>query len=272
MSLKLPWPMLLGVAPLLAGAAETPSQCLIEPHQKIEIKSPVSAQIAAVHVDRGAVVRKGQLLITLDAEVERASLAAASYRSVMEGQVKAAEARVLNARDKLKRREELRQSNFISAQDRDDAAAEARIAEADLLEARDNREMARLDAKRLSAVVGRYTIVSPINGVVTDRLQNPGELAQSGESANVNANAIVKLAQIDPLRIDVVLPASRYGSIKVGTVVDVKPEPPFTGSYKATVRVVDPVIDSASGTYRIRLELPNPKGDIPAGVKCMAAF
>ena len=120
--------------------------------------------------------------------------------------------------------------------------------------------------------LGLCAIFGPINGVVTDRLQNPGELAQSTESANVNANAIVKLAQIDPLRVDVVLPAARHGAVKLGTVADVKPEAPFPGSYKATVRVVDPVIDSASGTFRVRLELPNPKGDIPAGVKCTVAF
>ena len=104
--------------------------------------------------------------------------------------------------------------------------------------------------------------------MVTDKLQNPGELAQSGDSAT----AIVKLAQIDPLRVDVVLPVSRYGALKPGRVVEVKPEPPFTGTYKATVRVVDKVIDSASGTFRVRLELPNPRGDVPAGVKCTAAF
>ena len=68
------------------------------------------------------------------------------------------------------------------------------------------------------------------------------------------------------------LPARRYGSLKLGAVVEIKPEAPFAGSYKATVRVVDPVIDSASGTFRVRLELPNPKGEVPAGVKCLAAF
>ena len=249
-------------------AAEAPSQCLIEPHQKIDIKSPLSAQIAAVHVERGAFVRKGQLLVSLDAEVEQASLAVANYRAVMEGQIQSAESRLLNARDKLKRREELRVDNFISAQDRDDTAAEARIAAADLLEAQDNRELARLEAKRLTAAVNRYSIVSPINGVVTDRLQNPGELAQSGDAAN----AIVKLAQIDPLRVDVVLPVARHGALKLGSVIDMKPEAPFSGSYKAIVRVVDKVIDSASGTFRVRLELPNPRGDIPAGVKCTAAL
>jgi RND family efflux transporter MFP subunit len=240
------------------------SQCLIEPNQRIELKSPVAAQIVAVHVDRGAVVRKGQVVVTLDAVAEQAALAIANYRSVMQGQVRSAESRLLNAKEKLKRREELRQQNFISAQDRDDAAAEAGIAAAELLEANDNRELSKLEARRLGAVVSRYALVSPITGVVTDRLQNPGELAQTGDAAI----SIVKLAQIDPLRVDVVLPVARYGAVKVGAIADVRPEPPFTGSHKATVRVVDKVIDSASGTFRVRLELPNPNGDIPAGVKC----
>lgn len=260
----------VGVAAALAAgggvAAQTASQCLIEPHQRIELKAPVSAQIVAVHVDRGAVVRKGQVLVSLDAEAEQASLAAANYRAVMQGPIASAEARVTNAREKLKRREELRTQNFISAQDRDDAAAEARIAEADLLEARDNRELAKLEARRLGAVVARYALASPIDGVVTDRLQNPGELAQTGDAAT----AIVKLAQIDPLRVDIVLPVARHGAVKPGAVVEVRPEPPFTGTWKATVRVVDKVIDSASGTFRVRLDLPNPKGEIPAGVKCSA--
>jgi len=255
------------LAALSAGAgAETSSQCLIEPNQKIEIRSTVTATIKDVLVDRGSTIKRGQPLVALDAEIEQASLASATYRSVMQGQIRSAEARLSNARDKFNRREELRKENFVSAQDRDDSAAEARIAEADLLEASDNRELARLEARRLAAVVGHYTLSSPINGVVTDRLQNPGELAQIGE----NAGAILKLAQIDPLRVDVVLPVSKYGSVKVGAVVDVRPEPPFNATYKATIRIVDRVMDSPSGTFRVRMELPNPKGDIPAGVKCSA--
>lgn len=255
---------------VMAGpcAAQVASQCLIEPYQRIDLKSPVAAQITAVHVDRGTVVRKGQVVVSLDAEAEQAALAVANYRSVMQGQMKSAESRLVNAKEKLKRREELRQENFVSAQDRDDAAAEARVAEADLLEARDNSELARLEARRLTAVVNRYTLASPIAGVVTDRLQNPGELAQTGDAAQ----AIVKLAQIDPLRVDVVLPVARFGAAKVGAVAEVRPEAPFGGSHKATVRIVDKVMDSASGTFRVRLELPNPKGDIPAGVKCSVSF
>lgn len=270
--LRLPVLLACCIACSAAGAAATPSQCLIEPSQKLEMRSPVPGRITAVHVERGSIVRKGQVLVTLDSDVEQATLAVASYRSVMEGQIRAAQSRLSNATQKLKRRDELQKENFISAQDRDDTAADMRVAEADLLEARDTRELAKLEARRLTAVVSRYSLVSPISGVVTDRLQNPGELAQTSETNNANTSAIVKLAQIDPLRVDVVLPVARYGVVKVGAVVDIKPEPPFTGVYRATVRVVDRVVDAASGTFRVRLDLPNPNGEITAGVKCTAGF
>lgn len=261
--------LLAAVAPpVLPAAAAAASQCLIEPLQKVELRPPVSATIAAMHVERGSVVRKGQLLVTLDASVEQAALAIARYRSVMEGAVRAAEARLNNASDKLRRRDELLTQSFVSAQDRDDAAAEARTAEADLLQARDNRELARLEALQLAASVARFSLFSPIDGVVVDRLQNPGELTLTSDAGT----AVLRLAQIHPLRVEVVLPVAEYGKVKPGRVVDVTPEAPFSGSYKATVKIVDRVVDSASGTFRVRLELPNPRGEVPAGVKCTAAL
>ena len=260
----------LALAALSGGtqAADNTSPCLIEPAQKLSIRSTVTASIVTIHVDRGSFVKKGQPLVTLDASVEAASLAAARYRSVMQGQVAAAQARMEHGKAKLGRRDQLLQEKYISAQDRDDAAAELRAAEADLLEAQDNRQLAALDVQRLAAEVGRRVINSPINGVVTDRLLQPGELAQAGESAG----PILKLAQTDPARVEVVLPASKHGRVKVGDIVSIKPEAPFSGSYKATVKVVDMVIDSASGTFGVRLEFANPNGDVPLGVRCSAAM
>jgi RND family efflux transporter MFP subunit len=256
----------LFAGPAAAAAAPGASLCLMEPWARISLRSPITATIATVLVDRGAVVRKGQPLVQLESSVELAAMAGARYRAVMEGTVKSAEARLTHARLKLQRRDELRQQNYVSAQDRDDAEAEMRIATADLVEATDNREMARLDLLRLTAEVNRRTITSPINGVVTERLQQPGELAQSGDTGV----AVLKLAQTDPVRVEVVLPAARFGKTRVGDIVTIKPEPPFAGSYKAVVRVVDPVIDSGSGTFGIRLEIPNPKGAVLTGVKCSA--
>ncbi len=249
-------------------AGDRAHACLIEPYQKIELRSPVEALITQIRVDRGATVKKGQVLVEMDTGVEEAALAAAKYKAVMEGQIKSAETRVGYSRGKLNRKEELNRMNFISAQERDDAYSEMRLAEAELLDAKDNRELAALEYKRLLAQVEQRRLTSPFNGVVTERLQHPGELAQTGEGAR----AIMKLAQTHPLRVEVILPVALYGSIHNGTHARVEAEPPLQGSYQATVRIVDKVVDSASGTFGVRLELPNPRGDIPAGVKCRVTF
>lgn len=240
--------------------------CLIEPYARLTLRSPVSATITSIAVARGSAVRKGQVLVTLDASAEQAALASARHRAVMQGATESAKARLAHAQRRLGRREELRQLNYVSAQDRDDAEADMRVANADLIEATDNRALAGFEVQRLAAEVARRSIVSPVNGVVTERIQHPGELAQSGETAV----AILKLAQTDPARVEVVLPSQRYGRTKVGDVVTIHPETPAGASYRAVVNVVDSVVDSASGTFGIRLEIPNPKGEVLTGVKCSA--
>ena len=50
------------------------------------------------------------------------------------------------------------------------------------------------------------------------------------------------------------------------------PEAPVNGAYQARVKVVDQVVDAASGTFGVRLELPNPGYRLPAGLKCKVRF
>lgn len=258
---------------LSGGAAAQPVppgefSCLIEPSQRVELRSSVEGRIAGISVERGSEVRRGQVLVEIESGPERAALDSARFRSVMEGQLKTAESRRVAAQKKFLRRDELVQEKFISVQDRDDSAAEMALAEAGIVEAQDNRRLAELEEKRLQELIEQRRIRSPINGVVTERLQNVGEMAQNSD----NARAVLRLAQINPLRVDVVLPVAMLGRLRTGLAARVSAEPPLQGRYNATVTVVDRVVDSASGTFRARLELANPRGDIPAGVKCSVQF
>ena len=67
----------------------------------------------------------------------------------------------------------------------------------------------------------QWTIQSPIAGVV-ERLQHPGEL--------VKQEPILKLAQIDPLRIDVFAPLAMLGHVKVGSMAEIRPSSPPDGT------------------------------------------
>lgn len=242
--------------------------CVIEPRQVLELRSPLEGLIERVNVDRGDFVRKGQELAVLDTAVDRVQAAIARQRSQMEGAVHSGESRVEFSTRKSQRAQELHRQNFMSAQVRDEAATEKRLAEAELRDAIDNRKLAELEYNRQLEIIRLKTIRSPINGVVTERILNPGELAEAG----VGRKPMLKLAEIDPLYVEVLLPVEAYGKVKRGMVIEVIPEIPAGSRYRAAVKVVDRVLDAASGTFGVRLDLPNPERKIPAGIRCRADF
>jgi hypothetical protein len=92
-----------------------------------------------------------------------------------------------------------------------------------------------------------------------------------GEYRN-EQSPILTLAQIDPLRVEVFISTSHYGRIHTGSKAEVRPEQPVGGAYTAVVTVVDRVLDAASGTFGVRLSLPNPDFLLPAGIPCKVLF
>lgn len=256
--------MLCGAA---GGAGASGFECLLEPWQVVEVRTAVDGTVASIAVNRGDAIRRGQPLVTLNSEVEKATLESARYRARMEGQVSAARSRIDYATRKHARLADLEKQQFSSAQARDEADAERRLAEAELQSVVEARELARIEARRAEELLALRTLAAPFNGVVVDRLLNPGDLAESG----AGRKPVLKVAQIDPIRADVPLPASLFGKVRAGTRASVVAS--VGGSrHEAVVRHVDRVIDAASGTFIARLEVPNPKGDVPAGSRCSASI
>jgi len=249
------------------AAAAPEHNCMIEARQAIDIRSPVEAVIESIKVKRGDAVARGQVLVTLESGPERASLALAQSRARMQGEIKAAEVRVDITAKKARRAEELVKQNFVSANALDEAQAELQLATEELRRARDNQRLNELEAARTAEVLGLRTIRSPFRGIVVQVLLKPGEFG-----AITFKDPIMKLAEIDPLHVEVVLPLSLYGQVKVGQRATVMPEAPIGGRYQSTVSMVDRVVDAASGTFGVQIELPNPKLTIPAGVKCRVSF
>lgn len=258
-----------GLAASVSLAAAQPAEydCLIEARQAIEIRSPVEAIIESIRVGRGDLVSKGDTLVTLQAGPERAALDLANSRAQAQGEIKVAEARLELARKKLGRAEDLFDQKFISANARDEARADFELATEELRRVRENQRLAALEAQRSGEVLALRTIRSPFSGVVVEVLLKPGEFG-----AITFKDPIMKLAEINPLNVEVVLPLKLYGTIRIGQHATVMPEAPISGRYETVVKVIDRVIDAASGTFGVRLELPNPKYTIPAGARCRVRF
>ncbi len=212
-------------------------ECMLEPHLVANIGSPVEGILSEVMVDRGDFVSKGQVVARLNSDVEKAT-------------VELRRAQEEFGQRKVQRNEELFRKELISNNDKDELETQTRIA--------------GFEVKEKQEMLNQRTIRSPLNGVVVERFLSLGE--------RVAQEKIMKLAQIDPLNVEIVVPVEMFGSIHPGMTGNVTLSPLLRGVYRANVIVVDKVIDAASGTFGVRLELPNPGNKIPAGIKCRLRF
>lgn len=237
---------------------------LIEPFELIDVGTPVGGVVAHIKVQRSSSVNKGETLVLLDSSVERAVVDRARVQAAVEGEIKLQKEKLAFANRMHARVEELFNGEAISAEKNDQAASEVTLAQARLQKAMENRELARLDLERAKAQCDQRTIKSPISGIVIERFVAPGEF--------VDNQPLLRIAQMDPLLVEVILPANMFQKIRPGMVADVVPETEPEGSYSSTVTIVDRMIDPASGTFGVRLELPNPDYRLPSGLKCSVRF
>lgn len=261
--------LIIALSLLPAAASRAASfDCLIEPAQTVELASPVTGLLDHVLVARGERIRKGQILVQLESTAEQAAAELARFKSGQVGPTLMAEGKRDFSRRKFERRRDMAAENLMSAQERDDAEAEFKLAEAELAVARENREIAQLEYRQQNSLLALRTLRSPFDGVVAEQIAYPGEVVEPSGAKK----GILKLAQLDPVRVQVILPKEFFGRVTSAMSAEVVPEILAKPKTVARVKTIDRVVDAASGTFVVVLEMPNPKLDIPAGVKCKASF
>jgi RND family efflux transporter MFP subunit len=237
-------------------------ECVVMPNRVLDLSSGVSGRLQRVLVERAERVSAGQPLADLESQVEQANLALARARANMNSEVQLRASGLDFDERRLARIDNLQAKKVVSVQDQDEAARAAKLGQWQLAVAKDNLRLAKLDTGRAEAALALRRVVSPFDGVVVERFKSPGEF--------VDKEAILRVAQLDPLRIEVIVPIARYSEFNVGQSVTVFPETNPQAPWQAPVIAVDAVGDPASGTFRARLEYPNPGQRHLAGIKCMA--
>jgi RND family efflux transporter MFP subunit len=254
------------VAMVAAGTASAATfDCVMDPFLTVKLGSPVTSILSDVMVDRGDLVKKGQPIAQIESNVEQAVVKINEARASSTAEIEAKQALLDEKSGVYKRKLDLQTKNVSSAQDVENAQAEFNVATQDLALARLNRQMAELETNRSKALLEERTIRSPIDGIIVQRSLGPGEYVRP------EAN-IVTVASVDPLSVEAYLPVRYYGKIKVGDIADVHPDDPIGGDHKAAVSIVDQVFDAASGTFGVRLNLPNPDYSLPGGLRCRVTF
>lgn len=212
------------------------SSCFLLPSHEVIVGTPLDGVLESVNADRGELVKAGQVIAKLNTGLETA-------------QLQTQEAKAEFGDRKARRNEDLYKKRVISDHELDEVKTEANLSK---LELEERKQLLKL-----------RTITSPINGVIVDRYRARGDL--------VKQEKIFKIASIDPLHAELVVNSKLFGEFKQGQTREVF-LPMLNKKVTGKVTNLDRVIDPASGTFRVRLTVPNPGSQIPSGLQCEANF
>ena len=240
--------------------------CMIEPHSITELSTSEQGVLEAVLVKRGDIVKKGQVVAKLESSLEKITLRFAEARVKMAGDIEAKRAAleyVLRQRDRIT---ELYDAKTISFNDKDKADTDLRLAETELQVALDNQRLMQIERDRAARRLELRSIRSPVDGVIVEILLVPGE------SVDDRTREIIVIAEVNPLNVEIILPAEQFGTVQVGTPAEVTPLLPGEPVRQTEVSVIDRTIDAASQTFGVQLQLDNADYAIPGGIRCDIEF
>jgi RND family efflux transporter MFP subunit len=239
--------------------------CVIKPSMEVQLSAPANGVVERVRIDRGDLVRTGDVIAEMKSDVEQATVNLAKRQTEATAKIDAAKARVEYLKLKYNRSRTLNTTKIVADATLDEIRTELEVANQAVLEAEFNQAIAQLELERATALLKQRTILSPINGVIVERSLSPGEYLSEEKR-------IVRISAINPLFVEAFVPVALHGTIRTGGKAIITPEDPIGGSYEATIDVVDRVYDAASGTFGLRLKLANPNLSLPAGIRCGMSF
>lgn len=206
---------------------------------RVESLSIISNDGVVISLEEGVKVKKGQQLASIDHDIYLAEVAAAKAN------LQAAEAEFTDAEREKKRMIALYEGGSATEQNKDKAITAAEMATAKLSSAKANLELAEINLRESA-------IISPIDGIVTAKHIDPGNLINAG-------NRIVTVADIKTVKI-IIAVAERYsGQIFVGTPVRIKVDAFPENVFKAKVHSVYPALDEQTHTIQTEIRMENDK-------------
>lgn len=201
--------------------------------QGVAVTNEVAGQVREIRFRSGGRTKQGEVLIALDDEVDRATLdGLIAERTLAEIQ--------------FKRAKELYKQN--------QAVPEASVDEA---QAKLDSAIAQVAAEK--AMISKKAVRAPFTGLLGIRQVNVGQYLAPG-------SPVVQLESLDPIYADFSLPERNFARLGVGQAVEVKVQPYGGEVFRGRIVALNPGVDTATRTVRVRAELKNPDGRLRPGM------
>ncbi len=231
-----------------------------EPFKKLDLIPPEPGIITSLTVHEGSLVKKDELIGSLDCEVQEVALEIARGNAANHGRLDSATAERDLRRWRLAKLQELREQGNANEEEVSRVASELAVAEANVVAALEQRSADTLETDRISEMIERRKLRSPFGGVVTRVFHETKEFIG-------NNSPVLTIMQLDKLRVTFTVPTAQIARLKVDQSVPLTF--PNSGQKAAgKIEFISPVSEADSDTVRVKVLIENPQGKFRCGVRC----
>jgi membrane fusion protein, multidrug efflux system len=227
---KGPPPEAVGVSTAATMGWETTIDAIgsLSSERGVSISAEVPGVVSRILFDSGERVQEGEVLVELDASVEKAQLESAG-------------ASLKLAKTEVERSRGLAELGAISQQELDQSEA--------------TLDTSQAEVESLRAQIERKVVRAPFSGRLGIRMVDLGQYLASGTPITV-------LEAADTMFVDFTLPQERL--FQVGTGMPVRVQVEGTATIEGTIDAVEPSVDASTRAIRVRAVVPSPPAGMPA--------
>lgn len=214
----------------------------VQPMAAVALKSRIDSQVVSVSVEEGALVKVGDLLVTLDDRTLKAQLAQ------IEAQVAKDDAQIAQAERDVVRFEELLERKIGTQVQKDTAMTALKALKA-------QRAADEAQALNIKTQLGYTELRAPIAGRIGSIAAKPGAIVRAADTV-----AIANINQIDPIYVAVAMPQAMLPDLKTSMAKGVVAVEALAGATKASgvISFIENGVDAATGTVMVKARMQNP--------------
>lgn len=246
----------------------------IQAQKKVDISATIAGQITRLAVEEGDRVKRGQFLLQIDAVNPRAAARSTEFSmQALRGDVESARAALAQARDDLRRAENNHKAGILPAADLERARTTVRTSAAALqaAERRVEQSLASLEGAR--DTLAKTTIRSPMDGIVTARRVEEGEVAVIGVQ-NSPGTVLLTISDMSVVEAELEVDETSIPSVKLGQEARVRLDAYPNQTFRGVVTEVgsSPLTNLANQAikFKVKVRLENPPQDIKPGLSARA--
>lgn len=248
----------------------------VEAQKKVDISATIAGQITRLAVEEGDRVKRGQFLLQIDQVNPRAAARSTQFSmQALLGDLASARASHEQAKADFERAQRNHQAGILAEADLQKARTAFMTAEAAVAAAQQRVDQARATLEGAQDLLSKTTIRSPIDGIVTARRVEEGEVAVIGVQ-NSPGTVLLTISDMSVVETEMEVDETSIPAVKVGQAAQVRIDAYPNKTFDGVVTEVggSPLATTASGTdaikFKVKIQLKAPPPDIKPGLSAQA--